>query len=126
MTKNIYQIYMLLVCFFSIIVMTFSIAFSLYDVLDLVAPEYTHSHTLAKYDSDEAYLQSLESEEDQMIHVSPQELSTKREHAKVSELKEIKVSAIGGLMKTFIWLFVSVGLFIIHWRLFQKEKVVGN
>lgn len=120
MVKNIYQVYLLLVCFFSIVVITISSAVTLIDISEMTMPEYAKYSSLRVYQSDEAYKIYLESFEPKKE--IPEKLSEARLIAKADRVEEIKGEAIQSLFSTMIWLIISSGLFLLHWKLFQREK----
>lgn len=120
MAKNIYQIYLLLVCFFSIVVMTISLAVTLIDVTEMTLPEYAKYSSLRVYQTDESYKTHLSSFEPKKP--IPSNLTEARLAAKADQIEEIRGNAIQGIFNTLVWLMLSSGLFLLHWKLFQKEK----
>jgi len=120
MAKNIYQIYLLLVCFFSIVVMTISSAVTLIDISEMTLPEYAKYASLRVYQSDESYKTYLESFEPKKA--IPVKLSEARLIAKIDKIEEIKGDAIQSIFNAMVWLILSSGLFLLHWKLFQREK----
>lgn len=120
MAKNIYQVYLLLVCFFSIVVMTVSSVVTLIDVTEITVPEYAKYSSLRAYQSDESYKKHLESFEPK--RTTPANLREARLIAKADKIDEIRGNAIQSLFNTLIWLIISSALFLLHWKLFQKEK----
>lgn len=120
MAKNIYQVYLLLVCFFSIVVMTISSAVTLIDVTEMTVPEYAKYSSLRIYQNDESYKIHLESFDSKKA--IPANLTEARLAAKADQIQEIRGNAIQSLFNTIIWLIISSGLFLLHWKLFQKEK----
>jgi len=120
MVKNIYQIYLLLVCFFAIVVMTIASSLTLTNAAELVAPEYIKYSSLRVYQTDETYKKHLQSSAPKKP--LPANLTEARLSAKEDQIEEIHGWAIQGIFNALIWLIISSGLFAVHWKLFQREK----
>lgn len=127
--KNIFQIYTLLVCFISIIILIFSIALSLNKLTELIIPQYTYYSSLRHYDSNATYIRHYEKmwgESSQnfiaLEQLSPPQLDEKRAQEKKEFLEDKKSYAFETLIYPLQWAFVAFIFFFIHWRLYKKSK----
>ncbi len=128
--KNIFQIYTLLVCLVSTIILMISAYMFLNATTDLLFPQYKHYSSLLRYESNESYLRSLNSYNDreykEIKPLPPRDIEVKRNEARINFLEKQKGSAIENIILTLQWALVGFIFFIIHWRLYTRsKKVVG-
>lgn len=127
--KNIFQIYTLLVCLISTIILIISIALFLNALTDLLIPQYKHYSYLVRFESNESYLRSSESHYGvnkerltELKHLSASQMDEKRINEKKEYLEEQKGKAIESLISTLQWAFVALVFFFLHWRLYKRSE----
>ncbi len=126
--KNIFQVYTLLVCLICTIILIITTAFFLNEVTDLIIPQYKNYSSLLRYESNENYVNYLESnrmdskEFLKIKDLSPAEIDEKRIFAKKAFLEERKGWAIQSLINTVEWALVALFFFFIHWRLYKRSE----
>lgn len=132
--KNILQIYALLVCLICTVVLIITTGLILNGITDLMIPQYKNYSSLLRYESNESYLNYLETKDmygskdtvnKEFLKVkglSSTQIDEKRAFAKKTFLEEQKGYAIQGLITTFQWALVALFFFFIHWRLYKRSK----
>lgn len=133
--KNMLQLYTLLICAISVIILLVVSGLSLNSFVNLLLPEYTNYSTLGRYESNEAYIRSREQQYNYnreevrqeimaLRQLSPQTLTEQRLTARKDFLEDQRRRNIQDLIIYFEWAFVSLLFFYIHWRLYRKSA--GN
>lgn len=152
MIKNILQIYALLVCLITIVILIISFSISLNSVTNLLIPEYKYYSSLRPYDSNEAYIEDYERSigftpsslhqlsssaldeserqywKDKMQKVMalqqlpPAQLDAKRLAAREQYLEDKKIQNITSLIETFQWIVIAMIFFFIHWKIYKKSE----
>ena len=127
--KNVFQIYTLLICLISTVILIISTTLLLNSLTDLLIPQYKHYSSLIRYESNGNYLQYMEdnynTNKDRLIalkNLSSAQMDEKRANGKKEFLEEKKGSAIESLIATLQWGFVALVFFFIHWRLYKRSK----
>lgn len=152
MIKNILQLYALLVCLITVVILIVSFSMSLNLVTSLVIPEYKYYSSLRSYDSNEAYIEdyehsigftssslhelpssSLDDSERQywkdkmqkviaLQQLPPNQLDEKRLAARRQYLENKKVQDITSLIYTLQWVLIAMIFFFIHWKIYKKSE----
>lgn len=126
--KNILQLYALVVCTITVIMLLVISCVSVTSLTSLLLPEYTHYSAMSDYESNEAYIRSFEKHYDQdtkkeasvLKQLLPQELSEKRLQAKNDFLEDNRRKNISLLIYQFELAFIAFVFFYIHWRIYKK------
>ncbi len=129
--KNVFTIYVLLVCLVTVITLTVMIGGIFYNAVRIAAPLYTlGSYEYKNYSSNERYIEYLKNDsycrdtKDKCppIPTTEEEITAKREKRLTEELMNEKRSAVQEIIQTvpYFILFLLVGFF--HWRLFRTIK----
>ncbi len=156
MIKNILQIYALLVCLITVVILIVSFSISLNSVTNLLIPQYKYYSSLRIYDSNEAYIEnyehsigftsssfqqlsssSLDDSERQywkdkmqkvlaLQQLPPAQLDEKRLAARGQYLENKKVQDITSLIETFQWVLIALIFFFIHWKIYKKSEPSSN
>ena len=128
--KNLFQIYALLICLVSTIILIISTSFFLNGVTDLLIPQYKHYSSLIRYESNESYIGYFENNNgdnkkrlETLQQLTPSQLDEKRSNDKKEFLEEQKGRAIESIITSLQWAFVAMVFFFIHWRLYKRAKV---
>jgi hypothetical protein len=116
--KNIFQIYTLLVCLISTIVLMIAFGMLLNSFTDLLIPQYTRYSTLQEYESRESYINRNK----EFSTLSPPQIDEKRIRARKEYLQETKGRAIEGIIHALQWALVGIIFFFVHWRLYKRSK----
>lgn len=117
MKKNIFQIYALLVCLITTVIMIISLSLMLYSTLEVVIPEYVRYSSLSKYNSNDEFKSSYAYSPEKLKNKSDQEIEQIRVQEKAHEINHIKSQGLESFIKAILWLFVSIPFFFIHWRI---------
>ena len=128
--KNILQLYALVICVFTVIILFVISGLSLNSVTNLMMPEYKNYSSLGRYESNETYLNFREEsynpearqEVNALKQLSPQELAEKRLKARKEFLEDNRRSNIEKLITYVEWALVAFIFFSIHWRIYKKAK----
>jgi hypothetical protein len=141
------RIYALAVCFASVLCIAISTGIGIYDVVQISFPEQTmDSYQYRSYQSNDVFLQSQPYPHAMMINPmmskqaiatrgrgtapaiqasaglqeSQQEITKRREKQLATAVNNVVHDAQNSLIQILIILFISIPLFIIHWRFAQK------
>jgi hypothetical protein len=116
--RNLLQIYALLVCLFTIVIVIVSTWWSLYSTFEIVLPQYMHYSDLSKYDDD-----SFKADNSELVkNKNEEEIVQAKIKAMNKEIKNIKSSGVETLIKSILWLIVAVPFFIIHWNIHKRTS----
>ena len=142
------RIYALAVCFASVLCIAISTGIGIYDVVQISFPEQTmNSYQYRSYQSNDVFLQSQPYPHAMMINPmmskqatatggrgtamaasaglqeSQQQITKRREEQLAMAVNNVVHDAQNSLIQILIILFISVPLFIIHWRFAQKLDI---
>lgn len=141
--KNILQLYALLICAISTIILIIFFGLAFNSVTNLIIPEYKNYSLMSPYESNEVYIKFREKELQQYFapyeahlhekryrevkneitalkQLLPQELEQKRMSAKKDFLSTEKRKNIQDFIVYFQWVVVAAVFYYIHWRLYKK------
>ncbi len=129
MIKNILQVYALLVCLITVIILIVTLSISLNTITNLLIPEYKYNYNLRQYDSNDDYIQhykEMGTNHAQTVislqQLPPSQLAEKRTNERARYLKNQRASNIGSLIESFQWILVAMIFFFIHWKLYKKSE----
>ena len=128
--KNILNIYALLVCLITIIILIINCSFVLNSLTSLIIPQYKYAAALRQYESNEKFIEYKEnsfSTQDsklalQLKNFSSSQLDQTRIFEKEKFLAEKKAANIVDLIMTMQWILVASLFFYLHWRLYKRSK----
>lgn len=103
MFKNITQIYCLLVCLISVIILTVSLSSAINNTIRIFVFDYEYTDVLENF---------IESDD------KNEEARSKKQE--LSYIKEQKRHSWLGIINSFGWILVSSLFFMIHWRLNKR------
>ncbi len=119
MTRNYVGIYAVAVCFIAAVVLSVTLAKSIYNVLEISAPEITmRGHVYDRFQSNERFLRSWP--EGRPVPDAAEAKRLREEGYRIAVASE-KRSGIQGLINSLISLVVTGILFFIHWRLVRRR-----
>lgn len=146
--KNLLQLYALVVCAVTVVILLIFSGFFLNTLTDLLIPEYKEYAIMGRYASNDAYLKFRKKEAEQYLSgyeggdayskfrekryqdaeseiaalklLPPQQLDEQRESDKREFLEKNKRTNIQYLIFYFQWIIVVAVFFYIHWRLYRK------
>ena len=117
MFKNLLQLYALVMCLISsiMIMITFGVMFN--NVTELTLTEYKHQAHLNNFTTNEKYINY----KTKLGPLDEKELQRKRLLEKDSYIENQKSNAISSLISGATWLFTGFIFFIIHWCLYRRS-----
>ncbi len=123
MFKNLTQVYCLIVCLVSSVVMMITIGVMLGSGTDFVFTEYKYISQLSKFSSDEKYVeykkQASSNDKEQRQILKPELIKDKRIADREDYINEVKGNAISSMISCATWLITGLFFFIIHWRMYR-------
>jgi len=125
MKKTILEIYALSVCFVAIVCLVIAIGIALYCVVQLTIPQFTISGTsYNQYLTNDAYwascapgMRHCASEEKNRVRLPEPELTAQREAGFVNAIASERRDGAQGLVKSALFILVSLVVFFLHWHL---------
>ena len=133
-TKNVTQIYALLVCLIATIVSLFSLCFAVSTITHLALPTYSYYSELSKYESNDAYLRSYtergaeEYQKEMAATVAdlrsqpPAQLEARRLHDRQIFLEEKRISNIMGIIGSLQWIGIAAVFLYIHYCIYRRAS----
>ncbi|HJD59080.1 MAG TPA: hypothetical protein LFW20_00115 [Rickettsia endosymbiont of Omalisus fontisbellaquei] len=115
------QIYSMVVCFVTTIVMLVTLALTFKEFITLSLPEYTNEQ-LVKYSTNEQYLSLKSFKYEELKNLSPRELEELRIKDRNEYIEIIKARAISTVTNCLIWMIISLGFFIVHWKIYKNTQ----
>ena len=132
MKKSILEIYALALCFSSIVCFVVALGVGVYDVAQIVNPEFTlNSHEYSRHQSNDAFWDDPmgmplmipgESPAKERPRPPEHELTKKREQSYQQTLLFEKRNASQGLVQVAIIIFIDCIVFMIHWWIAQHAR----
>lgn len=123
--KNLQQVYALLICLVSMVVLLVSMGNLLDDATRLLFSSYRQGSELLKFQSNEAYLRyyNFENNEEkqEVKKLTPEKLTERRPSDQQHFLKADHFRALESLIKTIQWILVAFIFFCIHWKLYKRS-----
>ncbi len=121
MLKNLTQLYCLIVCLVSSLIMMITISLMLVSVTDFAFVDYKYKKNLSKFLSNEKYIEYKAQDNDKdatnITSLSDDAIEAKRIAAKQDYIEEVKDYAVGSIINSSVWFFTALLFFIIHWRM---------
>lgn len=122
--KNLQQVYALLICLISMIILLISSANLLDNFTRLTFPTYRNASRLLDFQSNEAYLKHRSFSKTELAEAKllpAEKLTEKRIEARQYFLDVERYQALESLIKTLQWTIVAFVFFLLHWRLYKKS-----
>lgn len=121
------QIYSMVVCFITTIILLITLAITINALITLFLPEYSNKSELIKYSTNEQYLRYLEQHDTkendslykQLKDVSEEKITEKRIIYKNDYIQTIKAQSTSTIISCLTWIIVSFIFFIIHWKFYK-------
>ncbi len=114
----IFQIYLYLVCFASLIALVISAVIGIYSIIRISVPEFTmKSYDWKKLESFEIYKWNYKSEK-----IGDEELEKIYQKEKELAIKIERREAGRALIRSLLILAISLTIFLFHWRIAIKES----
>jgi len=128
MKKTLLEIYALAVCFVTLICFVISLGIGLYDIIEIVNPEFTMaSYKFEQHQTNDEFVKSLSKEKEAQIQGLSEEKITKlRKESYQRAIKSEKREAFQSITRIIIILFINTVVFLIHWFLAKRERVTGS
>lgn len=128
MLKNLTQIYSLIICLVSTIILMITLGVMFNSATDILLTEYKNVHTMDKFSSNDKYIEyktSYNKDDKRFELLGGEEIKIKRLQEKEDYINNRKKEAIGTLISCMTWLFISALFFIVHWRMHKKYAMVN-
>lgn len=125
MFKNLLQLYSLLICMISVVLMIVVLGLLSFSVGDLVLFQYKYSYELNKFNSNEKYIQHKKQNNKSQVNwskLSEQEVTNLRLSEKEDYQDQKQSYALYNILDKAGWLIVGFIFFIIHWCLYKKSS----
>lgn len=127
MKKSILEIYAFAVCFSTIVCFVVALGVGVYDVVQIVNPEFTlNSREYSRHQSNDAFWDShrdrWESREKERPRPPEHELTKQREESYQQALRSEKRDASQSLVKVAIVMLIDGLVFMIHWRVARRAR----
>lgn len=120
MFKNILQLYALLVCFVTTVVLLVVASISLDAVGDIVWAEAKNPKKFSTFRNNEAFL--AEHKEFRKKNLSEDELSKVRDQKRQDLVEDTKNNAKGRIFDWLASAIIAAVFFLIHWRLYRRAS----
>jgi hypothetical protein len=122
MIKNLVQLYAMIMCCCSAILLIVASCVTLNAILDFTAfVQYKHATTFIKYSSNEQYIDSLDKEESTSFSSLDEEAKTNiRNNKQERALSKIYANSSESLIDFGLLFFIGMITFIVHWRLYKR------
>ncbi len=128
MLKNLTQIYSLVICLVSTIILMITLGVMFNSATDILLTEYKNVHAMDKFSSNDKYIEyktSYNKDDKRFELLGGEEIKIKRLQEKEDYINNRKKEAIGTLINCMTWLFISALFFIVHWRMHKKYAMVN-
>ena len=123
--KNLQQVYALLICLVSMIVLLIQGGNFLDDSTRFLFPSYRNASHLLTFQSNEAYLRHYnfgsDTERLETKNLTPEKLTERRLKDQKHFIEVEHFRALDSLIKTIQWILVALLFFLVHWRLYKKS-----
>ena len=124
--RTFIELYALAVCFINILIGSIAVGIIIYGAVSVISPELTlSSWEYSKYQSNDEFIASrpdTETFSDKFKNMSVQEISRERDVAYRLALKAEQRDGTQSIIRFFIVLLIQIILFIVHWRLAQRQR----
>ncbi|MXX99167.1 MAG: hypothetical protein F4Y58_04565 [Gammaproteobacteria bacterium] len=124
--RTFLELYALAVCFINILIGSIAVGIIIYGAVSVISPELTlSSWEYSKYQSNDEFIASrpdTENFSDKFKNMSVQEISRERDVAYRLALKAEQRDGMQSIIRFFIVLLIQIILFIVHWRLAQRQR----
>jgi hypothetical protein len=128
--KNLFQVYTLLICLISTIILLVCAGIFLSSITNIIIPQYTNYSHMIRFQSNESYLRHTHDMGDygdlkaaeKLKDLSPAQLTQKRMDEKTTFLENTRGSSISTLIGVIEWSLIALVFFLIHWRLYKRSK----
>ena len=123
MKKSLLEIYGLAVCFATIVCFVVSLGIGIYDIVEIVNPEFTmSSHAYERHQTNDAFWKDKCSGDKEKPRPQEDELTKKREESYQRAIKSEKRDAFQSLIQIAIVLIINALVFIIHWKIARRAR----
>lgn len=128
--KNIFQVYTLLICLISTVILLVCAGIFLSSITNIIIPQYTNYSYMIRFQSNENYLRHAYNVGDygdlktaeKLKDLSPTQLTQKRMDEKTTFLENTRGSSLSTIISVIEWSLVALLFFFIHWRLYKRSK----
>lgn len=125
MFRNLVQLYSMMVCFVSSIIMIILAAIFINSLFKFYFTEIANISSMEAYETNENYIDyyKYEKEKQQTFAALPNdELSSIRLNAKAKFIRNNKNSSLSTMIELLGWSVSALFAFIIHWFMYKKSK----
>ncbi len=123
MKKSLLEIYGLAVCFATIVCFVVSLGIGIYDIVEIINPEFTmSSYAYEKHQTNDAFWKGKCSGDEEKQRPSGDELTKQREESYQRAIKSEKRDAFQSLIQIAIVLIINALVFIIHWKIARHAR----
>ena len=120
MNKNLLQIYSLLICLISSIILIITLGFVFRSTVNLIFLEYRFRDNLQHYSSNERYIEHNKDSSDSLRNLSADAIQNVRLHKRAEHIDFQKHQAINHIIDCVGWILISIAFFSLHWRLYKN------
>jgi hypothetical protein len=125
--KTILEVYALAVCFFAVACFVVTLGIGLYDIVQIVAPEFTlNRYQYERYQSNDAFRAAPDAipgkDEKERKALSEEEITRRREAGYAQALRAERHDGKQSLLSMAIIMLVDAIAFVIHWEIGKKAR----
>ncbi len=120
MKRTVLEIYGLAVCFVTVVCAAVSLGIGIYDIIEIVAPEFTlSSYEHGPHQSNEAFFRGAEKEAQGL---SEGERTKRRLSSYAMAVRGERRKGVQNLVIVSIILVIDAIVFMLHWRLARRAR----
>lgn len=122
MKKSLLEVYALAVCFVTLVCFTVALRMGLYDVIQMVNPEFTITgYEFKQYQSNETFTRDWPKEK---TMPSDEEITKRRLEGYRIALQVEQRDGVQSLTKVGLVMLIDIIVFLVHWRIAKRERLV--
>ncbi len=123
MKKSLLEIYALAVCLATIVCFIISLGIGIYDIVEIVNPEFTmSSYVYERHQTNDDFWKNKCSGDKEKPRPPEDELTRQREESYQRAIKSEKRDASQSLTQILIVLIINALVFIIHWKIARRAR----
>ncbi len=123
MKKSLLEIYALAVCFATIVCFVISLGFGIYDVVEMLKPEFTmNSYEYSRHQTNDAFWKKKCSNDNEQPRPNEDELTKQRGESFQRAIKAEQRDAFQSLTQILIILVINAFVFVIHWKIARRAR----
>jgi hypothetical protein len=120
--RSLLEVYALAICFVALACFTIALGIGLYDIIQIGSPRFTiAAHQFSKHQSNDAFTRDWPKDK---VLPSDEEREKRRLESYRIALQVEQRDGVQGLTKVVLVVLIDVIVFLIHWRIARRERLV--